>query len=177
MEQYNVSSARCEQGNPSMQVEGFSAHDHSGCIAEAMTAAERHCAEYRLQFTPSRRRVLEILLREHKAMGAYEILDRLREEGLGSQPPVAYRALDFLVTHGFAHRIERLNAFIACTHTEDRHTPAFLICRACDRVVEAETDPQAGELGRAARRTGFVIERTVREAEGLCPDCVDRDAA
>jgi Fur family zinc uptake transcriptional regulator len=155
-----------------MQVEVFGAHDHAGCVADAMAAAEKHCAENKLHFTASRRRVLEILLREHKAMGAYDILDKLREEGFGSQPPVAYRALDFLVTHGFAHRIERLNAFIACTKSEDRHTPAFLICRSCDRVVEAEADPQAGELGRAARRTGFVIERTVREAEGLCPDCV-----
>ena len=160
-----------------MQVEAFDAHDHAGCIADAMAAAEKHCAENKLQFTSSRRRVLEILLHEHKAMGAYEILDKLREEGLGSQPPVAYRALDFLVTHGFAHRIERLNAFIACTNAEDRHTPAFLICRSCDRVVEAGTDPQAGELGRAAKRTGFLIERTVREAEGLCPDCVERPAA
>lgn len=159
-----------------MQVEVFGIHNHAGCIADAIAAAEHHCAENKLHFTASRRRVLEILLREHKAMGAYEILDRLREEGLGSQPPVAYRALDFLVTHGFAHRIERLNAFIACTSTEDQHTPAFLICRSCDRVVEAETDPRAGELGRAARRTGFVIERTVREAEGLCPDCLAQAA-
>ena len=104
-------------------------------------------------------------------MGAYDVLDRLRAEGLGSQPPVAYRALDFLVTHGFAHRIERLNAFIACTHLDNQHAPAFLICRTCDRVVEAEADPRAGELGRAAEAAGFVIERTVREAEGLCPAC------
>lgn len=161
-----------------MPTEVFDAHDHQGCIADAISAAERHCADNRLQFTSIRRRVLEILLGEHKAMGAYEILDRLRAEGLGSQPPVAYRALSFLVTHGFAHRIERLNAFIACTlYLENRHTPAFLICRSCERVMEAETEPDSGELGRAARRAGFVIERAVREAEGLCPDCAGRAAA
>ncbi|EKE44573.1 zinc uptake regulation protein [Oceaniovalibus guishaninsula JLT2003] len=149
----------------------FHAHDHRDCIADGIAAAERYCAERRLHFTPVRRRVLEMLLGGHTSLRAYEILDRLRAEGLGSQPPVAYRALDFLVMHGFAHRVERLNAFIACSHADSRHAPAFLICRACNRVVEAESDPQAGELGRAARRAGFVIERTVREAEGLCPDC------
>ncbi len=154
-----------------MSSPGFEPHDHHHCIADGVAAAERHCAERRLQFTPVRRRVLEILLGQHKALGAYEILDILRAEGLGSQPPVAYRALDFLVAQGFAHRIERRNAFIACTHLEQRHAPAFLICRACDRVVEAQADPEAGELGRAAQAAGFVIERTVREAEGLCPDC------
>ncbi len=43
-------------------------------------------------------------------IGAYEILDRLRAEGLGSKPPGAYRALNFLTANGLAHRLERLNA-------------------------------------------------------------------
>ncbi len=152
---------------------GFEPHDHRSCVADGVAAAERYCAIHRLHLTRVRRRVLEILLAQHKAMGAYEILDLLRAEGLGSQPPVAYRALGFLVSHGFAHRIERLNAFIACTHLDSGHAPAFLICRRCDRVVEADADPGAGELGRAAAAAGFVIERTVREAEGLCPACTD----
>lgn len=155
----------------------FEPHDHRSCIAVGVAAVERHCAEHKLQFTRVRRRVLEILLGQHKALGAYEILDQLRAEGLGSQPPVAYRALDFLVSNGFAHRIERLNAFIACTHLDNPHAPAFLICRSCDRVVEAEADPRLGELARAAEAAGFVIERTVREAEGLCPDCVGQETA
>ncbi len=154
-----------------MPTDAFDPHDHQGCIASGLLAAERHCAETGLQFTPTRRRVLEILLSDHKSLGAYEILDQLRSDGLNAQPPMAYRALDFLVTHGFAHRIERLNAFIACSHTHGDHTPAFLICRTCQRVVEAEADPGAGELARAAKQAGFVIERTVREAEGLCPGC------
>ncbi len=156
-----------------MPADAFDSHDHQDCIAEGLEAAEHHCAEAGLQFTPIRRRVLEILLGDHMALGAYDILDRLRSDGLNAQPPMAYRALDFLVTHGFAHRIERLNAFIACSHTRGDHTPAFLICRTCQRVVEADTDPDAGELGRAAKQAGFVIERTVREAEGLCPTCAD----
>ncbi|MDM7256178.1 MAG: transcriptional repressor, partial [Paracoccus sp. (in: a-proteobacteria)] len=69
-----------------------------------------------LRLTAVRRRVLEILLENHKAMGAYEILDRLAAEGFGKQPPVAYRALDFLVEHGLVHRVQRLNAFAACLH-------------------------------------------------------------
>jgi hypothetical protein len=58
---------------------------------------------------------------EHRALGAYAVLDQLREAGFGSQPPVAYRALDFLVAHGFAHKIERLNAFVACAHPGESH--------------------------------------------------------
>ena len=69
----------------------------------------------RLRLTPARAFVLETLLESHRAMTAYEILDKLAAAGLGSQPPVAYRALDFLVANGFVHRIERLGAFAACT--------------------------------------------------------------
>ena len=121
--------------------------------------------------TKVRERVLEILLAEHRALGAYEVLDRLRDEGLGSQPPVAYRALDFLVENGFAHRIERLNAFIACGHQGEPHAPAFLICRVCSSVAEVPSAPMRGQLGRAARDVGFEIEDVVLEAEGVCPNC------
>ena len=150
---------------------GFDAHDHSRCVAAGMAAAEARYREEGLRFTPVRRAALEILLREHRALGAYEVLDRLNEAGFGSQPPVAYRALDFLVANGFVHRIERLNAFIACAHPGARHSPAFLICRMCESVAEARSTPSRGTLGEAARAAGFKIERTVVEALGVCPAC------
>ncbi|MDW3223182.1 MAG: Fur family transcriptional regulator [Paracoccaceae bacterium] len=153
---------------------GFAHHDHGACVSDTLAAAEARCASDGLRFTPVRRKVLEILLQGHRALGAYTILDRLREDGFGSQPPVAYRALDFLVANGLAHKIERLNAFIACVHPSHAHTPAFMICRLCDAVAETHSSPARGALGDAARATGFRIERTVVEAEGVCPACVDK---
>lgn len=146
-------------------------HDHARCIAQAMAHVDAACTRDGLQMTPVRRRVLEILLEGHRAMGAYDILDRLRAEGLGSQPPVAYRALDFLRRAGFVHRIEMLNAFVACSHAGRGHVPAFLICRQCHHVIEAWAEPARGQLERAAEGAGFAIETAVREAEGLCAGC------
>lgn len=156
---------------------GFERHDHAACMTDALSAAEARCSEDGLRFTPQRRKVLEILLQEHRALGAYAILDKLREDGFGSQPPVAYRALDFLVEHGLAHKIERLNAFIACAHPGENHAPAFMICRLCETVAEAQSGPARGALGAAARATGFRIERTVVEAEGVCPTCAEKSPA
>jgi|SRR6056297_413502 len=153
---------------------GFERHDHAHCVETALSAAESWCAAGGLRLTPVRRKALEILLQEHRALGAYEVLDRLRGAGFGSQPPVAYRALEFLVTHGFAHRVERLNAFIACAHPGETHAPAFMICRLCDTVAEAASTASKGELGDAARAAGFVIEQTVVEAEGVCPACAGK---
>jgi Fur family zinc uptake transcriptional regulator len=155
---------------------GFDAHDHGHCVQSALAAAEAHCEAEGLRFTPVRRAALEILLGEHRAMGAYELLDRLHHAGFGAQPPVAYRALDFLVANGFVHKIERLNAFIACAHPGAAHSPAFLICRRCEAVAEAQSAPARGSLGEAARATGFTIERTVVEALGLCPACAETPA-
>jgi Fur family zinc uptake transcriptional regulator len=150
---------------------GFAPHDHARCIDGALAAAEARCADAGLRLTPVRRRVLALLLREHRAMGAYEILDALRAEGLGAQPPTAYRALEFLTANGFAHRIERLNAFVACTGPEAPHAAAFLICRSCDAVAEAPAPAAGAGLDAAAAGAGFAIESAVIEAEGLCPRC------
>ncbi|MDX8349274.1 transcriptional repressor [Cognatiyoonia sp. IB215446] len=153
---------------------GFHEHDHDTCVSGALAAADERCAEKGLRLTPVRRKVLELLLQEHRALGAYTILDLLRDAGFGSQPPVAYRALDFLVENGFVHKVERLNAFVACAHPGENHSPAFMICRVCDAVAEAYSTPSKGALGAAARAAGFQIERTVVEAEGVCPACVDK---
>jgi Fur family zinc uptake transcriptional regulator len=154
-----------------MEMIGFEAHDHAACRSGGLAAAERYCEANGLRLTPIRRRVLELLLESHKALGAYDLLDRIRDERLGSQPPVIYRALDFLTQHGFAHRLERLNAFIGCAHPDgDAHRPAFLICRDCKLVAEAAA-PRHADLTALADETGFAIERVVLEAEGLCPAC------
>ena len=156
-----------------MSTIGFEHHDHASCIASTLKQAEDDCAARGLKFTPVRKRSLEILLREHRAMGAYDLLAVLGEEGHSAQPPVAYRALDFLVTSGFAHKIERLNAYIACSHLGADHTPAFLICRTCGAVGEADASQVEIRLAAAAKAVGFKIERTAVEAEGQCPNCHD----
>lgn len=149
----------------------FAPHDHAACADHVMDLAERRLAEQGLRLTPVRRRTLEILLESHHALGAYDVLDRLAEAGFGRQPPVAYRALEFLEDQGLAHRIRRLNAFTACMHPGEAHAPAFLICRTCHAVAEAPGAAVAEALTGAAGAMGFTVERTTVEALGLCPAC------
>lgn len=149
----------------------FAVHDHAHCAQDALIRAETLTSCNGARLTPVRRRVLEILLEEHRALGAYDVLARLAVEGFGNQPPVAYRALEFLVEQGLAHRIQGLNAFTACVHMGEPHAPAFLICRACQSVAEASADAARAALEAEAGRSGFAIERTTLEALGLCPKC------
>ena len=151
----------------------FHSHDHDHCIADCVAAVEQKCREAGLKLTPQRRRVLEILLNKHKALGAYDILEVLRAEGQTAEPPVAYRALDFLVGHGFAHKVERLNAFVACSHPGQDHAPALLICSSCRSVAEAPSEMMHDALSRTADKMGFDLQTAAIEAIGHCPTCVE----
>ena len=140
-------------------------------MENSIQEAEHYCQENGLNFTPVRRKVLEILLQKNTAVGAYEILDLLREAGFKNQPPVAYRALDFLVQNGFAHKIEQLNSFIGCIHPGKDHSPAFMICRNCDSVSEEEALTRNFSVSQIASKAGFTVEKAVIEARGLCHSC------
>lgn len=149
----------------------FQSHDHHACADSALAEAERLVKARGARLTPVRRRTLEILLESHRAMGAYDVLDRLAAEGYGRQPPVAYRALEFLVDQGLAHRVQLLNAFAACMDPAHDHQPAFLICRSCNRIAEAPAETVRTALQAAVAETGFAVERLSVEATGLCPAC------
>ncbi len=160
-----------------MSHKALETHDHHACIRDALEDATRIAAAKGARFTPVRRRALEILLESHRALGAYDLLKRLDAEGFGAQPTVAYRALDFLVEHGLAHKVERLNAFVACMHMAEGHDPAFMICRNCRAVAETARHHPETAFGRGAAEIGFQIESMVMEAEGLCPKCQKTDAS
>lgn len=149
----------------------FHDHDHSQCCGDGMARAEALLTSAGGKLTPVRRRTLEILLESHRALGAYDVLERLAADGYGKQPPVAYRALEFLVENGLAHRVRRLNAFVACMAPGGPHRPVFLICGTCEAVAECPADDVRRALDAAASAAGFLVERSNIEAVGLCTAC------
>ena len=151
--------------------DSFQNHNHNLCVDSIMKRAEDYCSEHNLRLTPVRRQVLEILASGHKALGAYDILEKLRPMGYKSQPPIVYRSLEFLERHGFVHKIEKLNAYVACLFHEEEHVPAFLICRNCETVAETSHQRSPDLVTHFAQVNEFTIEKTVLEAEGLCHNC------
>ncbi len=110
-------------------------------------------------------------------MTAYELLDRLRAAGLGGQPPVAYRALDFLVGNGFAHRIERLGAFVACTRAERAASGGLPDLPVLPHGGgDGAGGPAPRPIWPTADAAGFTVERDRGRGRGRCaPVC--REAA
>jgi len=103
---------------------------------------------------------------------AYDILELLQQEDASAKPPTAYRALDFLLEHGFIHRIESLNAYIGCPNPEHIHDFQLLICNQCGQVDEI-TDPDLMiKLQAYAESSDFKLMSQVIELKGLCKKCV-----
>ena len=110
--------------------------------------------------TKNQQLVLDALSGADGPLSAYTILDRLRERGFRA-PPQVYRALDKLVELGMVHRLESLNAFVACRHPGcDTHeeTIAFAICEDCGQVAEISDDALSDELSKIAGRAGFLLK-------------------
>jgi Fur family zinc uptake transcriptional regulator len=147
-------------------------HDHARCAADAIAHAEAVCAERAQRLTAPRRRVLEVLAASHKPLGAYEIIELMARKKARPAPITVYRALEFLMKHGFVHRIESRNAYLACTRNHDSGVlVAFLMCDTCGAVGEASTAAMAQGLAAAAKKAGFRPGMSVIEITGTCSHC------
>jgi Fur family zinc uptake transcriptional regulator len=116
--------------------------------------------------------VFENLLKAKAPMSAYLILDELRDDGFRA-PLQVYRALGKLVEMGLVHRLESLNAFVACDHPEgDRHGAiAFAICEDCGEVDEFAHEEIVKGLIIWAETEKFRLDKTIIELRGTCATC------
>jgi Fur family zinc uptake transcriptional regulator len=149
-------------------------HDRSGLtgrlLKAELKAAEARCTEADQKLTAPRRRVLELLLESGQPLKAYDLIAGFGEDGAPAKPPTVYRALDFLERQGFAHRIESLNAYVACKQGPEAHAAAFLICDCCGETREVE--PVGAErLIELAGRAGYSVSVVTVEAHGRCAAC------
>lgn len=146
-------------------------HDHGPCISLALQTAETLCRERGQRLTALRRRVLELVWANHRPVGAYALLEMMRQEAGQVAPATVYRALDFLQEQGLVHRLASLNAFIGCAFPAAPHTGQFLICTACQELAELDDHRVTAALAASASASGFAISRTTVEVMGLCPRC------
>jgi Fur family zinc uptake transcriptional regulator len=151
-------------------------HDHAHQPDHFIDEVTAVCEQRGLRLTPLRRRVMELIAREGKPIKAYDLLDRLRGERDGAAPPTVYRALDFLLEHGFIHKLESVNAYLSCHHPSERHTVPFLICDVCSGATELCDERISSLLIDEARRVGFLPEAQTLEVHGVCKRCRGNDA-
>src|SRR5262245_27046602 len=145
-------------------------HDHDRCLAEAMRRAQAAFKSKGLKLTPLRQAVFQEIARSHRAVGAYEVLDRLAAKGERLAPISVYRAIDALVAAGLVHRFESRNAFFAC-HTGHEMRQLILACETCGRVAEVGGDKVFAAIDAVAGSTSFSARGAVVEVWGVCTTC------
>lgn len=125
-----------------------------------------------MKLTEKQTQVLDALKAAATPMSAYELLDELREDGFRA-PPQVYRALTKLTETGQVHRLESLNAFIACGHSHcHQQTPSvFLICQHCKQVDELQNDSLRQGLAEVTQHQAFTLTQAVIELTGTCEQC------
>ncbi len=115
--------------------------------------------------------VHDALVKAEGPLSAYAILDRLRDEGFRA-PLQVYRALDRLMELGKVHRVECLNAFVACRAPRAGHeSVVFTICDRCGTVGEIADGRFLDELRELAGETGFALSGSIVELRGNCREC------
>jgi len=124
------------------------------------------------RITAPREYVLGIVASAKKPMTAYDVLDALGAKLDKPKPPTAYRALEFLVQHGFLHRIESLNAYISCSEGHHHQGSQFMICDSCGRAEEVHLCHIPEGLSKQASGKGFTLSHWNAELHGRCGDCV-----
>lgn len=144
-------------------------HDGDAFVLEV----ERACRQRGLRLTPIRATALRLIADAGRPIKAYDLLDRMRETLEGAAPPTVYRALDFLLEHGFVHKLSSINAYVGCHHPAgEQHAVPFLICDGCHSATELEDSQVVGLLEARARGLGFTPTAQVLEVHGRCARCV-----
>ena len=115
--------------------------------------------------------VLAVLRRRRGPLSAYDVLRELREANPKIAPPTIYRALSALTERGHVHRIESLNAYIACQCDRHQHASVLSICDDCGAVDECVATDLLEVLSSIVGKSGFAPMRHVIEVHGLCGSC------
>jgi Fur family zinc uptake transcriptional regulator len=152
-------------------------HEHAGglglsgkALGHALADAETRCGDDGQRLTAPRKRVLELLLAAPGPVRAYDLIGGFGAGGEAAKPPTVYRALEFLEKQGFAHRIESLNAYVACRLGAETHAAAFLICDCCGATREVEP-AGSGAFVASAAGAGYEVQSLTIEAHGKCAAC------
>ncbi len=138
---------------------------------ELLIKAQLYCKKTGNRFTPIRQKIYRLLLEAEGSIGAYDLLDKLKLIDSNAKPPTVYRALDFFLNVGLAHKVASTNTYKACKHFDCAHMAQFLICDKCGDVKEIHSKGISDSLEAQAALHAFKINTQTIEAHGTCHRC------
>ncbi len=146
-------------------------HNHKECSKKVMKNAQELCKEGSINLTPIRKKVLEIIASNHKPARAYDILAKLKNEGFSDKPPTVYRALDFLIANKIIHKLNTINAYVACFNNDAENISCFLICEKCHFIQEFQDKKLIKAISDIGKNKKINIKNVNLEMMFKCDEC------
>ena len=146
-------------------------HSHSSCISKAKSRFQSHLKLRGKSLGCNDEPILTFLLANHKAFGAYDIVEHVSKLGKRVQAIQVYRSLDKLMELGVVHKLRTKNAFIACFGEGECVSQQFFICDVCDDVSEIQSNKLNTSIQDAARKNDFSVKLPSVEVLGICSEC------
>ena len=143
------------------------AHDEQTFLDHAAS----RCRARGASLTPIRRKVLALLREQPGGLKAYDLLELIKLDHPSASPPTVYRALDFLIEQGLAHRIGRINQFVACNQNCHDEANLFLVCPACGTVTELHDEVALVALSKSLEAAGHTLAGPEIEISAICRSC------
>ena len=120
--------------------------------------------------------VMNLLLKAKGPLSAYQILYDLNDHGFRG-PTQVYRVLDKLLELGLVHRLESMNAFVACQqekcHETNTEINLFTICKICGSVQELLSNGLKNIVKSLSKDNNFLLKSSVLELNGIWSKCKD----
>jgi Fur family transcriptional regulator, zinc uptake regulator len=145
-------------------------------IHQRLAAAEATCIARGAQLTALRREVFELLLLRGGRAKAYDLQDDLQARHGRVAPTTIYRALDFLMAQRLVHRVDAMNAFVACDHDHPHARAMLVVCARCGDVSEWHDDQALSALDTRLQQAHPGFADSTIEIKGTCRDCAGAGA-
>ena len=118
--------------------------------------------------------VMNLLSKSKGPLSAYQILYDLNDHGFRG-PTQVYRVLDKLLELGLVHRLESMNAFVACQQEKcdekNKEINLFTICKICGSVQELLSNGLKNIVKSLSKDNNFLLKSSVLELNGVCSKC------
>ena len=111
--------------------------------------------------------ILEALGSTDVPLGAYAIAGRLHDRCRRGNVMAIYRSLDRLARRELVERVESLSAYRLRTAPQ----AVLMTCSLCGATTPLPILPEFQSIEQAVRDTGFVLDKLVLEAVGVCEQC------
>ena len=160
--------ARCSQKQPKEKTCNLALRTPRRCRKSAIVIRK----SVKLSSGARDRLVSDALRDAGRPVSAYEIIDSLRDKATLA-PQTVYRSLDRLIAAGTAHRLESLDAFVACSHGIHKGCAIFAICQSCGGVEEFDEPNALKNLSDWAANARFTLRQITLELRGTCARCTE----